>query len=228
MGSIKYQLRLESGKIHSFEIDIERSRPNTDATDQPHGAWTDLKRHQCSNCPVTDAKTTHCPAALDIESIANEFRDISSVERVDVTVTTPDRSYFKNCDAQDALVSLFGLVMASSECPILSRLKPLAHSHLPFATMIETATRLVGSYLIKQRLLSREGDACPDWDLLGIEQFYEELNTVNGSLIRRLQDASRDDANGNAINILFSMTSLITFGIDDTLDELAPLARQLL
>ncbi|MFN3531657.1 MAG: DUF6901 family protein [Candidatus Brocadia sp.] len=43
----------------------------------------------------------------------------------------------------------------------------------------------MGTYLIKQYLIHREGKSDPDWNLKGIEKLYGELETVNGYLMER-------------------------------------------
>jgi len=217
MNIITYAFKLESGDEHLFEIDLDRTAHQPGVTQASPNAWTKLETHQCSNCPLDVSTHPYCPAALDTELITEKFKDIMSIERVDVVVTTKNRTYAKNCDLQTALRSLFGLVMASGGCPILARMKPLAHFHLPFATLEETVHRLVGTYLIKQRLFHRDGTAEPDWDLKGIKDLYEQLRTVNVHFMNRIRDASREDANFNALHILVSSSSLIGDCLDETL-----------
>lgn len=229
MAPITYELTFSDGTTRAFQVDPDRTGPVASPADED-GAWTRLEHHQCGNCPLNSSETPHCPAALDIKAIADEFTEITSIERVDVWVHTPDRSYFKNCDAQEALMSLFGLVMATSACPILSRFKPLTRFHLPFATPDETALRVAGAYLIKQRahLLDGDGDGAPDWELHGIEDFYRELGTVNSHLFQRVHAASAKDANGNAMNVFCSFAGLMQMGVDETLQNINPLAKALL
>ena len=133
MDNITYNLKLKDGKEYTFEVDIDRQDRWEETNKETHSFWTKLSYNQCSNCPLQPSIHTYCPTALDIEEIAKKFEDIISTERADVWVHTKNRSYFKNCDVQEALKSIFGLIMASGNCPILSRLKPLAYFHLPFA-----------------------------------------------------------------------------------------------
>lgn len=226
MNKITYNLHLKSGKEYTFEVDVDRQDRTVEANNETHAFWTQLDYNQCSNCPLLPSSHKYCPAALDIEDIARKFEDIISIERADVWVHTKDRSFFKNCDVQEALKSLFGLIMASGSCPILSRLKPLAHFHLPFANMDETVHRLAGTYLIKQRLIYREGKSEPDWDLKGIEKLYGELETVNVHLMNRLRNASKKDANFNALYIFVTLTSLIALDINKMLEAINPIVRK--
>lgn len=224
MESIRYELNLGEGEHYHFDIDIERVyHPPVEG--EPHHNWTRLENDRCDNCPLSIDEHDYCPAAIDIESIAAEFGDTLSIKRADVWVHSKNRSYFKNCDAQTCLNSLFGLVMATSGCPLLSRLRPLAHSHQPFASLEETVHRLVGTYLINQYLEFREGNAEPDWSLDGIAEIYAQLQRVNIHLMRRMRAASSEDANINALQTFISISSLVKMGVDDILSRLPPLLR---
>ena len=226
MDNITYNLKLKDGKEYTFEVDIDRQDRWEETNKETHSFWTKLSYSQCSNCPLQPSIHTYCPTALDIEEIAKKFEDIISTERADVWVHTKNRSYFKNCDVQEALKSIFGLIMASGNCPILSRLKPLAYFHLPFADMEETLHRLVGTYLIKQRLIYSEGKSEPDWDLRGIEKLYKELETVNIHFMNRLRDASSKDASSNALYIFVTLTSLIAMDINSAVKSFDPIVKK--
>ena len=226
MDKITYNLKLKDGKEYTFEVDIDRQDRREEANKEIHAFWTKLDYNRCRNCPVQTLTRMHCPAALDLEEIAKKFEDCISTERADVWVHTKNRSFFKNCDVQEALKSIFGLIMASGSCPILSRLKPLAYFHLPFADMEETVHRLVGTYLIKQHLIFREGKNDPDWDLKGVEKLYRELEIVNVHFMNRLRDASKKDASSNALYIFVTLTSLIAMDINKAIESFVPIVRR--
>ena len=226
MDKITYNLRLKDDKEYTFDVDINRQDHREETNKETHSFWTQLSYNQCSNCPLQASTHTYCPSALDLEEIAKKFADIISTERADVCVHTKNRSFFKNCDVQEALKSIFGLIMASGSCPILSRLKPLAHFHLPFADLEETVHRLVGTYLIKQHLIFREGKNDPDWDLKGVEKLYSELEIVNVHFMNRLRDASKKDASSNALYIFVTLTSLIAMDINNVLESFGPIVRR--
>lgn len=225
MGSITYQLQRADGTESRFEVDIERPARMAEQNSEDHPDWTRLSCNQCPNCPFSAEEFLYCPAAIEIEEVANHFANTSSIERTDVWVHSEERSYFKNTDMQSALKSLFGLIMASSPCPILSRLRPLAHFHLPFASLQETIHRLVGTYLINQYMHLREGEKA-DWELRGVEELYRELKAVNMQLMKRIRLASKDDASINAIQTFISITSIVEMGVDDIVEKMTPILRQ--
>ena len=224
MNVITYQLQREDGSECRFEVDIERPDRREELSQEEHPEWTRLGNNQCPNCPFSTERYRYCPAALEIAAIAAQFADTTSIERTDVWVHTDERSYFKNTDMQSVLKSLFGLIMASSPCPILSRLKPLAHFHLPFASLQETIHRLVGTYFIKQYLQHNAGEKA-DWGLCGIEQLYRELKVVNLHLMKRIRLAFKEDASINAIQTFISIASIVEMGVDDIIGKMVPILR---
>jgi len=140
---ITYICKIDNGQAIQFEVDLDRDDSSHSGA---HPEWTELDFHQCSNCPLDKNTHSHCPASLDIKDIASRFSALMSHGEVDVTVITVERDYFKRCDVQTALSSLFGLVLATSACPILAELKSMAIFHLPFASLEETIFRTVGFY----------------------------------------------------------------------------------
>ncbi|MCB1121784.1 MAG: hypothetical protein KJT03_09565 [Verrucomicrobiae bacterium] len=219
MGKITYEFVIETGEVFSFDIDTNKPA-NTGMTPVANSAaWTSLEYHKCENCPFKSEDHPHCPVALDIESVAQKFSALLSWKRAEVWVRTEERSYHKTCDLQTGLRSMLGLMMALSMCPILSQLKPLASSHLPFATFQETVSRVVGNYLIRQFLNKQQGSQ-PDWSLNELKGIYKELVTVNFSMLERIRAACEEDANMNAISIFFSMASIVNMALEEQLDEM--------
>lgn len=219
MGKVTYEFIIDTGEVFSFDIDPDQSA-NTGQTYQKDSAsWTNLEYHKCENCPLNAEDHPHCPVSLDIEEVAKKFSALLSWKKAEVWVHTSERSYHKNCDLQTGLRSMLGLMMALSMCPILSRLKPLASSHLPFANFQETVSRVVGNYLIRQFLNHRDGGEV-DWSLTELKAMYKELVTVNFSMLERIRAACEEDANMNAISIFFSMSSIVNMALEEQLDEM--------
>lgn len=214
-----YEFTLDDGLVRTFTVGFE---PKDYDDGQLHAEWTRLGFHQCENCPLKEKDHPYCPVARDIEDVANKFRDIISYERVNVRVITDQREYFKNCDVQTGLKSLLGLIMGASDCPILGQFKSMAYYHLPFSSVDETIFRTVGAYLLKQYFVYKEGEE-PDLDLEGLEGLYHRLQEVNTSFLQRIKAASKSDANLNAINILFSLSAMVSMTLEAKLDELKPL-----
>ncbi len=212
---ISYRFEFEDGKVWEYEVDIHREyHRNTDLA--PHSFWTELSYHQCQNCPFLNAEFSRCPAAVDLEDIISNFSSHVSFEKATVSVNTPERTYVRYCDVQQGLSSLIGLVMATSSCPNINRLRPLAHFHLPFATCEETIFRTVGAYLVKQYLIMHDGEK-PDFELEGLNRMYSELVIVNTYFVNRIRAASEKDANLNAVIRHDSFSLLVLLALKDGL-----------
>ena len=215
---IQYRFVLESWQVFQFEVNRQRVFDRT-VDFAEHAPWARLTFNQCERCPLTEAHCRHCPVALDVEQIANRFQDVLSYERAQVEVHTPERTYIKLCDVQTGLRSLLGLVMATSACPVLSQLKGMASTHLPFATLEETLFRTAGAYLLKQYFVHKAGGQ-PDLDLRGLDALYKELYAVNRSFKARLDSACSKDSNLNAIGSLLYVSIGVTSSLEDNLKEL--------
>ena len=79
--------------------------------------------------------------------MVNFFKDTTSFKKTAVYVETKDRAYVKKCSVQEGLFPIFGLIMATSGCPHMEFLKPLARFHLPFSNVEETFSSTSNSIL---------------------------------------------------------------------------------
>lgn len=215
--NIEYHFELPGGESYSFYIDPARGH-TADRDSAEHPFWTKLDYAQCPNCPLKTADCTYCPVAVDLEEVVERFSAILSVTDVKIWVVTPQRHYYKECDAQTGLDSLLGLIMATSACPVLGGFRTMAKTHLPFSTHFESTWRSVGSYLIKQYFAQRDGKK-PDLELKGMIDFYEEINTVNQHFADRVRDASQKDASVNAVIQLSALSITLQASLEEQLDE---------
>ena len=135
---------------------------------------------------------------------------------------TGARTVSKNTSVQDGLSSILGMIMATSSCPSLSLLKPLAYFHLPFATVEETLFRAASSYLLRQYFIAADGGEA-DFSLAIIGSHYSDIQKVNAGILRRIHSAARSDADKNALIILNSLAQILEMEIADQLESLRPL-----
>lgn len=218
---IEYTFTLDEGKVLQYKIDFDRPRAEIlDNADYPE--WTRLEFQKCGNCPLKSTEYSHCPVAIDAKEIILGFKEILSCSTTDVQVITPERDYFKRCDAQTGLRALIGFVMATSACPILSRMRGMAHYHLPFASIDEIVFRVTASYLLTQLYLYKDGQK-PDWDLTGLKQHYEDMQTLNYDFLQRIRVATEADTNLDVLATLFSISSLLSMNLEQHLEKLKPL-----
>jgi hypothetical protein len=223
---ISYQFNFADGAALRIDVDVLRNASGGVDPEQGGGPaapeWTRLDFRQCPNCPLSAAAHSHCPAARDLAPTISAFAKIISYHEARVEVVMPERTVSRECQVQDALSSLVGLIMATSACPVLGRMRGLARTHLPFATLEETLLRTVGAYLARQLLLHKQG-LQPDWDLAGLKAHYTDLEVLNRAFKRRINAAAQQDATLNAVSAWGIVSSGVGFSIDDHLADLEPL-----
>lgn len=218
----QYKFEFERGMETHFEVVLDaRSLELLGDDTAPKPDWTKLNFHQCENCPLSN-NVEYCPVAVNLSRIVETFRDNVSFESTVVTVETRERTYIKKTTLQKGIASIIGILMSTSNCPILDKLRPMVRFHLPFATSVETFFRSVSSYLTAQFLLSRKGIE-PDWMLNGLLEYYKAINIVNKGMSNRLAKASERDANVNAVVILHSFSDGISYFVQDGLEEIEPM-----
>jgi hypothetical protein len=219
---LTYQFQFRDGSSQRISVDLQRP---VVAPDAAAGAWTRLGHHQCPNCPLKADAHPHCPPAVDLAPTIAAFARIISHERAQVLVETPERVIGKECQVQQALGSLVGVIMATSGCPILGRMRGLALTHLPFATPEEALLRSVGTYLVSQLLQQKRG-AEPDWALDGLKGHYADLEQLNRAFKQRIASAAQEDAAINAVSAFGVLSMSFGISIEDHLPELVPFAVQ--
>ncbi|MEP4548094.1 MAG: hypothetical protein ABJ000_18075, partial [Saccharospirillum sp.] len=160
-------------------------------------------------------------AAVDMQPIVEDFRSLPGFKKADIVVTTQERQYRKSTGLEEGLRSLMGLVMANSQCPILKNLKPMAFTHLPFATQEEFIFRAVGTYLLRQYYKSHDGQE-GDWDLEGLVSLNRELQMVNQALWQRVHTACEGDSNLKALLSFFTLSSSVSYSLESQLLKLRP------
>lgn len=197
----QYTIEFKNGRLESFSIDLD---PDTLALiPQPRSVYPDWVRYEvfkCENCTLNDPPV-RCPLAANLLGVAEHFFKDISYEEVNVTVQTPARNYQKKVALQDALRSIFGIYMVTSNCPIFDKLRPLVFMHLPFATVQETSYRALSMYVLGQFFIQRKGGD-PDWSLKKLGKIYQEIEIVNRALHQRFVKAGFHDACLNAIGNL--------------------------
>jgi hypothetical protein len=206
-----YSFDLEAGKTKEIQLCLDAN--TLDILSLPPieklPCWTKLACCKCPNCPLDTSLHLYCPIAVNILTLASSFSDFASYQKVTVHVETNSRFYSKQTDLQTALSSILGIYMVTSGCPIMDKLRPMVHFHLPFSSYVETEYRAISMYLIGQYLRYKKGKT-PDWDLTGFVKMYEEIKKVNRAFSERLRQISDSNANAFALVILDSFASLIT------------------
>ena len=219
---ILYRFSLPDGRVKEFLVQLD---PDTLALRRDESAelpeWTKLSYQQCPNCPLKEKDSPRCPPAAALADVIDYFKDSLSSETADVEIVTEGRSYRKESSLSSGVSGLFGLVMSTSGCPILGKLKPMVREHLPFATLKESLYRFLSMYMLAQRLRAWK-DMVPDWEMKGLIGLLEDLRIVNRAFCQRLYAVCRKDASLNALVHLDCFADNTAFFLKRKgLDELA-------
>jgi Domain of unknown function (DUF6901) len=217
----KYHFDFPDGGIKDYHIALD---PRTlsflgDEMIQEPAEWTRLEFEQCECCPLTPVTHPRCPIALNIMDLVLNFKDLFSYRDCTVACETVERTYSKKTSVMEGLSAIFGVVMATSDCPIMEFLKPMARFHLPFATIEETTVRTASMYLLAQYFRYKDQPGMK-FDFRTLEKHYVKVQQVNEGLLRRINSVSSEDADKNAIITLHSLSQFLSMEIDYSLSGL--------
>jgi len=217
----RYQFQFEDGYIKDYLIELDPRTLSLIPVEhrQKLPEWTRLHHEQCGNCPLTTDTHPFCPIAVNIMELVETFKNVLSYSDCTIVCETEDRTYFKKTSIMEGLSAIFGVIMATSDCPIMNFLKPMARFHLPFASVEETTVRTTSMYLLSQYFKYKDQ---PDMkiDFKTLENYYAQVKSVNEGIIKRISNVSDKDADKNAIVTLHSMSLFLSMEIDYGLNSL--------
>lgn len=215
---IKYSFLLQDGSRKDFSVSLDGAM-HVAAPEAAPPAWASLRQHQCPSCTLTPATHPYCPIAVQLAQVVESFADFTSFDDVTLTVTTEQRVYSKKTTLQQGLSSLTGLLMATSGCPTMEYLKPMARFHLPFASVEETEFRMLSMFLVAQLKRQAKG-LTPDWTLEGLKAVYAKVSEINAHFAGRLREVAKNDANMNALVNLDCFAKAVPWAVRTSLNDL--------
>ena len=182
--------------------------------------WARLDFERCPNCNLPDG--AYCPAAAVLAQFLPLFETRISYEKAVVEVETPTRTVVSKTTFQHGMAALIGLAMAASGCPRTRFLRPMARTHLPFATDQETVFRALAVHLLGQYVATGNGGVPVSLSFSALKENYQELSKVNTAMSERIRAAIKRDAAVNAVIILESFALIapenIDYGFEDIQD----------
>lgn len=222
---IQYRFTLADGSERRFALTLDDATlalvPPAGGVEPP--AWTALENQRCPNCPLAPAEGARCPVAVNLDPVINAFHRSISHDVAEIAVETEARTYLKRAPLQSGISGIIGLIMVTSGCPVMDRLRPMVRTHVPFATLDETTYRALSMYLLSQYFVQRRGGT-PNWDLSGLAAVYGEVRKVNKAFVKRLHSLQIEDASLNAIVNLDVFASFTSANIEAaSLDEVEQL-----
>lgn len=218
--SIVYEFIFEDGTINRFKLQIDPQTMNISTPEnEPKPEWTHLEYHQCTCCPLDPVDVPICPIAINIADLVEKFKNEISSDQCRVRCHTPERTYVKETSIQEGLFSIFGIIMPTSNCPVMNFLKPMARFHLPFSTVEETVFRSTSVYLLRQFFEYKQGRK-PDLEFKNLNAQYQVVQQVNKGIINRTRAVAQKDADKNAMIILNALAQMLAVEIEDGLYSL--------
>jgi len=219
--TISYQFIFSEDKILDYEIKLDPDTGELLTSEKPDiPTWCKLEYSKCDECTIYTEGKEYCPLAINSLDIINYFQDVHSYDIIDAVVETNNRVYYKNkISVQQALGSLFGIIMVTSGCKDIDKLRPMVRFHLPFANIEETVYRATSMYQLAQYMRNQKGLE-PDLEMEGLVDIYKKIHDINVNFVERLRMASEKDANLNAVVILDTFSQIIPLMIQDTLKNL--------
>ncbi|MBF0104331.1 MAG: hypothetical protein HQM16_03280 [Deltaproteobacteria bacterium] len=217
---ITYQFVLSDETRFSFDIafdPVSILNTNSPTTKPPY--WTRLDVAKCPHCPLNEATSPHCPIALNLVGVIKYSSIIASYEEAHVTVITGERTYTATLASQKAFSSLIGLIMATSDCPHMAFLKPMARFHLPFSTLLDTIYRATSMYMLSQ-YFNIKNQKKIDLEFEGLKTAYQNIHELNKAMKSRIKVTCQEDASVNALVILDAFTSLLPGSIEKDLKKI--------
>ena len=220
---VQYIFRFADDRELRFPIRLDADGADqVGPRDEPPPPWTRLDFHRCAHCPLQPEQTPLCPLAQALAQPVRMLDGILSYDEVDVEVITPERRILNHTTAQNGISAMMGLIIATSGCPHMAFLKPMARFHLPFATAAETLYRASTMYLLGQYF--RQQQALPaELGFRGLVAMYRNVETVNRAMAERLRAAGREDGTVNALILLDMYAKTLPLAVDEALQELRPL-----
>jgi hypothetical protein len=215
---LNYSFVFEDGSSWNYDLQFDKEHNFIPKESPEIKEWTRLEFQKCPNCPLKSENCAQCPVARSLDQVVEDSKTTLSVKRAKVRVTSPERIYEKDCATQEGIRSLFGVVMASSGCPHLDWLRPLARFHLPFADTDETLFRVLSLQFLKSFFA---GDTA-ELKMVAkkIEERYREVETVNHSFVNRIKTYCKADADKNAIAALDVFVQMFPYQMQSNFESL--------
>lgn len=181
--------------------------------------WANLKYYQCPNCTLDAYIHSYCPLIAHLVNVVDRFKNILSYDEIDMDAVTEERRIYQRTTAHRGIISLMGLIIATSGCPHTVFFKPMARFHLPLASQDETICRAASMYVLPKYFLNKEGKQA-DLELEGLKEIYHNIQVVNSAVADRIRAATEADSSVNAIVILDMYAQAMSYIIGESLERI--------
>jgi len=213
--NFSYTFKLKSGLQKTFVVSVDNSSLNIIySKNEMLPEWTKLENFKCRHCKLDPAVNEYCPLAVNLIDIIQTFQDFNSFDEAEIIVETLNRNYSKTTSVQSGVSSMLGIRMVTSGCPVMGKLKPLIPTHLPFASLEETESRVLSTYLMAQYVKWKKGGE-PDWEMNNLIQIYDDIRILNHNVSKKIADLEKKDVSINSLIVLNNFADYVTFTLDE-------------
>ena len=220
--NLSYYFTLPDDSTLEYHFSFDGERYVLEREDPSPPPWSELHFQQCPHCPYKGGKgPKYCPAAQQLSLVVEDVDHLVSYERVTIKVENSQRTITQETSVQEAVGSLLGLIFASCGCPHTEFLLPMARFHLPLASAEETLWRACGSFLLAQFFRKENGETPEMLD--DVLRRYENLETINRSMAKRLKSQVSTDSCLNAIVLLDNYAKHFPHYLEKSIHRLKPL-----
>ena len=218
---IVYRFEKSGNPVIEYTLRVDRHNWSLENPMQNNADWTVLSKNQCPNCPLNSTEQLHCPAAINLQLIGNEWESYKSYDPIHVDVLMEGKTISGETTVQIGLSSLVGFLLATSDCPHLSFFRPLARFHQPLTQPESVGLRVLMSFLAYNQLKNEHNS-----DLKHrIAQIYENIEIVNSALTRRVEQTANENASVQAMVQLDCLSKLVPMSLDESYLQLEEIFR---
>ncbi len=216
--TFSYHFNFPDNSKKRFLIKLDPDTLTYKASNNSPPDWALLGVARCQCCKLELSEHSFWPISKNISDLVYSFKETPSHKSCQVSCISAARTCSKETTVQEGLASIMGIIMATSGCPSMTILKPMACFHLPFATVEESMYRSASAYLLRQYLSHKSGESC-DFFMNRIDEYYEEVQMVNEGILKRINMTSEMDADKNAIVTLNALAQILVMEVDEDLES---------
>lgn len=218
---IKYSYILNTGRTINYEIVLDSiTQQIHHKSKDSYPFWCKLDYMQCAHCPFSMSEHKYCPITINLVDVVDLFKNVLSYDRAEIIVETNQRTYSKKeVPIQSGLSSMIGIIMVTSGCIDLDKLRPMVRYHLPFASIEETVYRATSMYMLAQYMRVKNNNE-PNISMDELVDIYKKINDINLAFSKRLRGLLEADSNLKAIALLDTLSQSVPMKIEETLDDL--------
>lgn len=220
-----FEFRIRWGDGRRFEYGIELDyntwTPVAPPKKSRQPAWTRLSHKQCAHCPLRGPE--RCPAAVPLVPVVEAIRK----ERSGAPATTEIRSLDgrRRYRLRGGLSEVFGplvkLLLTTSGCPILDRLRPAIRLGAPLATPDQLTRAILAGGLLGE--FARTGGSTTEPAFkAALRVLIDDADAAVAGLLERVRSLNPKDAVVNALLGLHAALSTARMALDHGLAAAFP------